>query len=249
LHFAERKAARKQHDHLFRRLGKSEITDHSAVDSSRLLVKLKSHSPTQQQTKFGKAEKSYIEAEDDNSDNGSFKEYDDMIYTERDYLQDDILQHQEANVVLESTSWKGSEKPSYGMTDSSFDGFQGEGETQSGSTIPTSIFDSESERRQGEKLSSDDKNQPPSFVDELLLEDHTKKEDSQLREQQEKVLLQKLMDGYERDVRPVINASHPVVIRVGITLTQIFDMVSQVGSRNFTFLLSFYSSTSCSDII
>lgn len=49
-----------------------------------------------------------------------------------------------------------------------------------------------------------------------------------LREQQEKLLLQQLMRGYERDVRPVKNASHAVVVHVGITLTQIFDMVSQL---------------------
>jgi len=47
------------------------------------------------------------------------------------------------------------------------------------------------------------------------------------REQQEKLLLQQLMRGYERDVRPVRNASQSVVVRVGITLTQIFDMVSK----------------------
>ncbi|CAL8129179.1 unnamed protein product [Orchesella dallaii] len=44
------------------------------------------------------------------------------------------------------------------------------------------------------------------------------------REQQEKLLLQQLMRGYERDVRPVRNASQSVVVKVGITLTQIFDM-------------------------
>ncbi|CAG7725562.1 unnamed protein product, partial [Allacma fusca] len=43
-------------------------------------------------------------------------------------------------------------------------------------------------------------------------------------EQQEKLLLNYLMQGYERDVRPVRNSSWPVVIEVGITLTQIFDM-------------------------
>merc|ERR1719495_784034 len=32
------------------------------------------------------------------------------------------------------------------------------------------------------------------------------------------------MSNYDREVRPVYNASHPVVVRVGITLTQIFDM-------------------------
>lgn len=58
-------------------------------------------------------------------------------------------------------------------------------------------------------------------------------------EQQEKLLLQQLMRGYERDVRPVRNASQAVVVQVGITLTQIFDMVSffysnrQLGNRNF----------------
>ena len=44
-------------------------------------------------------------------------------------------------------------------------------------------------------------------------------------DQDEKILLQYLMRGYERDVRPVRNSSQPVVIEVGITLTQIFDMV------------------------
>jgi len=45
-------------------------------------------------------------------------------------------------------------------------------------------------------------------------------------EQEESVLLRVLMDGYEKDVRPVRNASQPILIEVGITLTQIFDMVS-----------------------
>ena len=35
------------------------------------------------------------------------------------------------------------------------------------------------------------------------------------------------MENYDREVRPVINASQAVVVRVGITLTQIFDMVSR----------------------
>ncbi len=47
------------------------------------------------------------------------------------------------------------------------------------------------------------------------------------RENDEKRLLRHLMRGYERDVRPVKNASTPVVIQLSITLTQIFDMVSQ----------------------
>ena len=49
-------------------------------------------------------------------------------------------------------------------------------------------------------------------------------------EQEEKVLLRALMDGYERDVRPVRNASRPILIQVGITLTQIFDMVCHTYS-------------------
>ncbi len=34
-----------------------------------------------------------------------------------------------------------------------------------------------------------------------------------------------------REVRPVYNASHAVVVRVGITLTQIFDMVSDAREQ------------------
>ena len=45
------------------------------------------------------------------------------------------------------------------------------------------------------------------------------------RENDEKRLLRYLVNGYERDVRPVKNATTPVVIQLGITLTQIFDMV------------------------
>ena len=45
--------------------------------------------------------------------------------------------------------------------------------------------------------------------------------------QQESLLLTHLMENYDREVRPVINASQAVVVRVGITLTQIFDMVSR----------------------
>ncbi|XP_063880210.1 neuronal acetylcholine receptor subunit alpha-10-like [Scylla paramamosain] len=40
----------------------------------------------------------------------------------------------------------------------------------------------------------------------------------------EKRLLDSLMTGYDRNVRPVRNASNPIVIQLGITLTQIFDM-------------------------
>ena len=44
--------------------------------------------------------------------------------------------------------------------------------------------------------------------------------------QEESRLLTFLMENYDREVRPVYNASHPVEVKVGITLTQIFDMVS-----------------------
>ena len=44
--------------------------------------------------------------------------------------------------------------------------------------------------------------------------------------QEESRLLNYLMANYDREVRPVYNASQAVVVRVGITLTQIFDMVS-----------------------
>ena len=57
------------------------------------------------------------------------------------------------------------------------------------------------------------------------------------RENDEKRLLRHLMRGYERDVRPVKNASTPVVIQLSITLTQIFDMVTPL-------VCSFYASIS-----
>ncbi|XP_064618674.1 neuronal acetylcholine receptor subunit alpha-10-like isoform X2 [Lineus longissimus] len=50
----------------------------------------------------------------------------------------------------------------------------------------------------------------------------------------EQKLLQKLMRGYDKSVRPVYNASTPVVVRLGITLTQIFD----VDERNQVLVLN-----------
>lgn len=47
----------------------------------------------------------------------------------------------------------------------------------------------------------------------------------------EQRLLRHLFHGYERTVRPVRNASTPVVIRMGLTLTQIFDMVGYLRSN------------------
>ena len=43
--------------------------------------------------------------------------------------------------------------------------------------------------------------------------------------QEESRLLNYLKANYDREVRPVYNASKAVVVRVGITLTQVFDMV------------------------
>lgn len=42
----------------------------------------------------------------------------------------------------------------------------------------------------------------------------------------EQRLFYKLMMGYEKSVRPVRKASDPVVVKLGITLTQILDIVS-----------------------
>lgn len=41
-----------------------------------------------------------------------------------------------------------------------------------------------------------------------------------------------LMENYDREVRPVYNATKAVVVKVGITLTQIFDMVSIIIASN-----------------
>ncbi|GFO36503.1 acetylcholine receptor protein alpha [Plakobranchus ocellatus] len=41
----------------------------------------------------------------------------------------------------------------------------------------------------------------------------------------EQRLLDYIMRGYERSVRPVRNASSPVIIQMGLTLTQVLDMV------------------------
>lgn len=42
----------------------------------------------------------------------------------------------------------------------------------------------------------------------------------------EQRLLMVLMADYNKATRPVFNASHPVHVKIGITLTQIFDVVS-----------------------
>ncbi|XP_064474752.1 neuronal acetylcholine receptor subunit alpha-10-like isoform X2 [Ornithodoros turicata] len=50
------------------------------------------------------------------------------------------------------------------------------------------------------------------------------KEEERLIWNDEKRLLETLMRGYDNSVRPVKNSSDPVIIRLGITLTQIFDL-------------------------
>ena len=42
----------------------------------------------------------------------------------------------------------------------------------------------------------------------------------------EQRLMNDLLTHYERSVRPVRNASETVIVRMGLTMTQIFDMVS-----------------------
>ena len=46
------------------------------------------------------------------------------------------------------------------------------------------------------------------------------------REQQESRLLSYLMQDYDKQVRPLLNHNGNITVHVGITLTQIFDMVS-----------------------
>lgn len=49
----------------------------------------------------------------------------------------------------------------------------------------------------------------------------------------EQKLMIRLMKSYERAVRPVKNASDTVVVRMGMTITQIFDMVSSSSLSYF----------------
>ena len=56
--------------------------------------------------------------------------------------------------------------------------------------------------------------------------------------QDESRLLKHLLTNYDKRVRPILNAKKNITIYVGITLTQIFDMVSIL----FVFVISFYLS-------
>ena len=50
---------------------------------------------------------------------------------------------------------------------------------------------------------------------------------SEKRPTDEQRLYKYLMKNYDPNTRPVFNASHPVNVSIGITLTQIFDVVSR----------------------
>ena len=58
-------------------------------------------------------------------------------------------------------------------------------------------------------------------------------------EQQESRLLAYLMQNYDRQVRPLTNHNGNITVHVGITLTQIFDMV------RFAFIYWFFEVTFC----
>jgi nicotinic acetylcholine receptor len=49
----------------------------------------------------------------------------------------------------------------------------------------------------------------------------------------ERRLVEYLMRNYDNNIRPVKDASTPVIIRLGITLTQIFDLVFNSFSFHF----------------
>ena len=48
----------------------------------------------------------------------------------------------------------------------------------------------------------------------------------------EQRLMAKLLSDYEPASRPVFNASHAVIVKFGLTLTQISDMVSEYVNNN-----------------
>ena len=48
----------------------------------------------------------------------------------------------------------------------------------------------------------------------------------------EQRLFYSLMNGYERAVRPTKNSSQAIVVKLGITLTQIMDIVSAKKATN-----------------
>jgi hypothetical protein len=64
-------------------------------------------------------------------------------------------------------------------------------------------------------------------------------------ETQEQKLLYHLLKHYERAVRPVRNASHTITVKLGLTLTNIFDMVSLQLHSPIALLLSTVHPSSC----
>ena len=71
---------------------------------------------------------------------------------------------------------------------------------------------------------------PPPFTDcDLCITESSggiRGDHRQRRETDEQRLLNRLLDNYDSRTRPVMNASTPVRVRVGLTLNQIFDVVS-----------------------
>jgi len=61
------------------------------------------------------------------------------------------------------------------------------------------------------------------------VDDDDEYEDEELDSPTEQRLMRHLLRRYERAVRPVRNASDTVIARMGLTLTQIFNMVSPVS--------------------
>ncbi|KAG1656620.1 hypothetical protein GQR58_023807 [Nymphon striatum] len=55
----------------------------------------------------------------------------------------------------------------------------------------------------------------------------------------ETLILEKILEGYDKRVRPVRNSSTPVTVNLGMTLTQIFDLVSSFQT-NITPVFMYY---------
>lgn len=61
----------------------------------------------------------------------------------------------------------------------------------------------------------------------------------------EQRLMTHILRGYEKAVRPVQNASSIVVVKMGLTLTQIFDMVSRDSLETHATDLMFLDTLKC----
>lgn len=60
----------------------------------------------------------------------------------------------------------------------------------------------------------------------FFLADAVGTDDPRARLTDEQRLYKELLRNYDRNTRPVYNASHPVNVNISISLTQIFDVVS-----------------------